>query len=86
MSDLVRAKDPSTGHEFTTTALAAKMLGADVVDKPAVDERGNALPAKPRVRVRKDTAPAASQDEAPKTPARKTPTRAARRTDSPKEG
>ena len=84
MSDLVRAKDPSTGHEFTTTALAAKVLGADVVDKPAVDERGNALPAKPRVRVRKGRA-AASQDEAPKTPVRKTPTRAARRTDSPKE-
>ena len=86
MSDLVRAKDPSTGHEFTTTALAAKVLGADVVDKPAVDERGNALPAKPRVRVRKDAAPTASPEAAPKTPARKTPTRAARRTDSPKEG
>lgn len=46
MSNLVRVKDPTTGTEYTTGAVNAKNKGLTVIDKPAVDDFGRALPAK----------------------------------------
>ena len=49
MSELVRVK---TDHgEATVGAGFAKRHGLTVLDKPAVDQRGSALPAKPKVSV-----------------------------------
>ena len=48
MPDLVRAKDPVSGHEFTTSADFAESAGLTVLgDKPATDDFGRVLPAKP---------------------------------------
>lgn len=49
MSDFVRAKDPISGHEYTTSALDAKNSGLKVLEKSAVDQLGRPLPAKPNV-------------------------------------
>ena len=46
MSNLVRVKDPTTGTEYTTGAVNAKNKGLTVIDKPATDAFGRALPAK----------------------------------------
>ena len=45
MTDLVRVKGPD-GTEYTTSEKAAKVFGAKVVDKPAVDVNGRPLPPK----------------------------------------
>lgn len=45
-SQLVRVKDPTTGTEYTTGAVNAKNKGLTVIDKPATDAFGRALPAK----------------------------------------
>lgn len=47
MPSLVRAKDPNTGTEFTTTEGHAKRAGLTVLDKDAADKRGRPLPPKP---------------------------------------
>lgn len=45
MTEFVRVKGPD-GSEFTTSEKAAKVFGATVVDKPAVDGNGRPLAAK----------------------------------------
>lgn len=42
----VRAKDPVSGHEFTTNEAHAKASGLEIVKGDAVDSLGHALPAK----------------------------------------
>lgn len=49
MTQFVRAKDPTSGHEFTTNAAFAKSAGLQVLDKDAVDSNGTPLPAKHNV-------------------------------------
>lgn len=44
MTDYVRVKDPTTGHEFTTSAQRAKNAGLQVLSKPAVDRYGRVRP------------------------------------------
>ena len=44
----VRVKDKEAGHEFTVADFAVP-VGCDVIDKPAVDQNGDPLPAKPSV-------------------------------------
>lgn len=46
MSNLVRVKDPTTGTETTVGRQFAKNAGLTVIDKPATDDFGRALPAK----------------------------------------
>lgn len=47
MTQFVRAKDPGSGHEFTTSAQHAKNAGLEVLkNKDAVDRDGRPLPAK----------------------------------------
>lgn len=46
MSDLVRAKHPTTGAEFTTSRAHAENNGLQVVDKPTHDRHGRIVPAK----------------------------------------
>lgn len=46
MADLVRVKDPISKHEFTTSREHAEASDLQILDKPAVDERGHGLPAK----------------------------------------
>ena len=48
MPEFVRVKN-HRGHEFTTTAELATAHALKVLDKPAVDPDGRALPAKPNV-------------------------------------
>lgn len=43
----VRAKDPVSGHEFSTSADFAESAGLTVLDKPATDDFARVLPAKP---------------------------------------
>lgn len=45
MSKLVRVKDPTTGAEYTTGTTNAKNRNLEVLDMPAVDVWGRALPA-----------------------------------------
>lgn len=49
MPNFVRAKDPVSGHEFTTSAAHAESAGLSVIDKDAVDSFGRVLPAKPNI-------------------------------------
>lgn len=45
MTDLVRVKGPD-GTEYTTSEKAARVFGAKVIDKPAVDVNGRPLAPK----------------------------------------
>jgi len=45
MTEFVRVKGPD-GSEFTTSEKAAKVFGATVLEKDAVDVNGRPLPAK----------------------------------------
>jgi len=45
MTEFVRVKGPD-GSEFTTSEKAARVFGATVIDKPAVDVNGRPLAAK----------------------------------------
>lgn len=47
MSDFVRVKDKSTGHEYSVRHPDPEKV--DVLDKPAVDRNGRVLPAVPHV-------------------------------------
>ena len=50
MSDLVRVRDDEQGVEYSIGADFARDAGLKILDgKPAVDEGGRALPAKPVV-------------------------------------
>jgi hypothetical protein len=44
--ELVRAKDASTGAEYTTTRVAALNAGSTILDNPAVDQFGTPVPTK----------------------------------------
>ena len=45
--EFVRVRD--TNGEFTTSRASAEADGLEVLDKPAVDQIGRPLPAKPKV-------------------------------------
>lgn len=49
MSEFVRVKDKTTGHEYSVRRPDPKRV--DVLDKPAVDRNGKPLPAKPKTTV-----------------------------------
>ena len=55
MSKLVRATDPTTGAEFTTSAAFAARKGLKTVDKPTHDRHGRILPDTPAVATTIDT-------------------------------
>lgn len=44
--EFVRVKDPTSGHEYTTSAEHAEAAGLTVLKKDAVDDFGRTLPAK----------------------------------------
>jgi hypothetical protein len=54
---LVRAKDATTGAEYTTTRVAALNAGSAVLDKPAVDTFGQIVPTKTVLDLRAETTP-----------------------------
>ena len=49
MSKLVRATDPTTGREFTTSEAYAKRKGLKTTTKDAVDQHGRVIRDKGRV-------------------------------------
>lgn len=49
MTDLVRVKDPVSGHEVTVSALTAAAMGVQPLTKDAVGPAGHGLPAKNNV-------------------------------------
>ena len=55
--ELVRAKDATTGAEYTTTRVAALNAGSAVLDKPAVDAFGQIVPTKTVLDLRAETNP-----------------------------
>ena len=54
---LVRAKDATTGAEYTTTRVAALNAGSTVLDKPARDQFGQIVPTKTVLDLRAETTP-----------------------------
>lgn len=54
---LVRAKDATTGAEYTTTRVAALNAGSAVLGKPAVDTFGQIVPTKTVLDLRAETTP-----------------------------
>lgn len=52
MSDINYVRVADTNGEFTTSDTNAKSLGLAVLEKPAVDQNGRPLPAKPKVAVK----------------------------------
>ena len=55
--ELVRAKDATTGTEYTTTRVAALNAGSTVLDKPARDQFGQIVPTKTVLDLRAETTP-----------------------------
>ena len=55
--ELVRAKDATTGAEYTTTRVAALNAGSTVLDKPARDQFGQIVPTKTVLDLRVETTP-----------------------------
>ena len=55
--ELVRAKDATTGAEYTTTRVAALNAGSTVLDKPARDQFGQIVPTKTVLDLRAETNP-----------------------------
>ena len=55
--ELVRAKDATTGTEYTTTRVAALNAGSTVLDKPARDQFGQIVPTKTVLDLRVETTP-----------------------------
>ena len=55
--ELVRAKDATTGAEYTTTRVAALNAGSAVLGKPAVDTFGQIVPTKTVLDLRAETTP-----------------------------
>jgi len=54
---LVRAKDATTGAEYTTTRVAALNAGSAVLTKPARDQFGQIVPTKTVLDLRAETTP-----------------------------
>ena len=55
--ELVRAKDATTGTEYTTTRVAALNAGSTVLDKPARDQFGQIVPTKTVLDLSAETTP-----------------------------
>ena len=55
--ELVRAKDATTGAEYTTTRVAALNAGSTVLTKPARDQFGQIVPTKTVLDLRAETNP-----------------------------
>ena len=55
--ELVRAKDATTGTEYTTTRVAALNAGSTVLTKPARDQFGQIVPTKTVLDLRAETTP-----------------------------
>jgi len=53
--ELVRAKDATTGAEYTTTRVAALNAGSTVLTKPARDQFGQIVPTKTVLDLRAET-------------------------------
>ncbi len=63
--ELVRAKDATTGAEYTTTRVAALNAGSTVLDKPARDQFGQIVPTKTVLDLRAETNPTDADADAP---------------------
>ena len=55
--ELVRAKDATTGAEYTTTRVAALNAGSTVLTKPATDDFGRIVPTKTVLDLKAETNP-----------------------------
>ena len=55
--ELVRAKDATTGAEYTTTRVAALYAGSTVLTKAALDQFGQIVPTKTVLDLRAETNP-----------------------------
>lgn len=67
MPEMVRVKDKTTGHEFSWPAHLVKGVeGVEVLDKPAVGDDGEVLPAKNKTTVEKSAAGKNSASQSPK--------------------
>ena len=63
--ELVRAKDATTGAEYTTTRVAALNAGTTVLDKSARDQFGQLVPTKTVLDLRAETNPTDADADAP---------------------
>lgn len=63
--ELVRAKDATTGAEYTTTRVAALNAGSAVLTKPARDQFGQIVPTKTVLDLRAETNTTNADAEAP---------------------
>lgn len=54
MSKLVRATDPTTGAEFTTSEAYANRKRLKITDRPAVDQHGRVIRTKQRINLSSD--------------------------------
>jgi len=63
--ELVRAKDATTGAEYTTTRVAALNAGSAVLTKPARDQFGQIVPTKTVLDLQAETNPTDADAEAP---------------------
>ena len=63
--ELVRAKDATTGAEYTTTRVAALNAGSTVLDKPARDQFGQIVPTKTVLDLKAETNPTDADADAP---------------------
>jgi hypothetical protein len=63
--ELVRAKDATTGAEYTTTRVAALNAGSAVLTKPARDQFGQIVPTKTVLDLRAETNPTDADADAP---------------------
>lgn len=80
MSDFVRVKDKTTGHEFSVRH--PNLARVEVLDEPAVDNEGRSLPAKPAA----PTVSPETSDAVAVTEKSKSPTPGAESAKKPKEG
>ena len=62
---LVRAKDATTGAEYTTTRVAALNAGSTVLTKAALDHFGQIVPTKTVLDLRAETNPTDADADAP---------------------
>ena len=63
--ELVRAKDATTGAEYTTTRVAALNAGSTVLTKPARDQFGQIVPTKTVLDLKAETNPTDADADAP---------------------
>jgi len=63
--ELVRAKDATTGAEYTTTRVAALNAGSTVLTKPARDQFGQIVPTKTVLDLKAETNTTDADADAP---------------------